>query len=637
MSFASQNGHVKGGWQGGRGWRPTTDDVTQASKPGYLDGGGAWAIDGVYEALDVANEYYFDETARKLYFWPNSTQAAGGGPPTEELVAVQLKTLFSLVGEVEDRGAAAKSRFAPSKVVRDVTIEGIGFRDAADISMEAWGVPSGGDWGLHRGGAIFLENTENCTVAHSQFVRLDGNVIFLSGYNRNATVRDNEFSWIGHSVAVGWGYTDEEDGTDGLQPRFTYLLRNYAREIGIIQKQSSFWNQAKACQTIIEGNILFNGPRAGINFNDGFGGGTRVKGNLIFNQCRETGDHGPINSWDRQPFVTDVAYGYPSFDAAMTNVTQNLIWANYGSSQGFDTDDGSSWYDISSNFMFQADGYKMDFGGHDTVLDGNLFWKDGGDDQNCINTADFLYGHGCRYTNNKCLLPKTRSIGHTSGCSCPGGGGGGGGGASSDNATRKPSDTHCGVVLEGNEYYSFAAAQLQNLTVQCEGKIPTSFTAWQARGNDAGSKALVLPTDDALLYMARQTLGMPLPPGPPPAPPGPLPPAPPAHWPQTCEGDCHRAHHCCSSPHTSGCSQPTCVIGCAVAQHSASRAACEATCKSASGQCKYNVTNTNITLQQCMDCTNDPQCSPQGNCEDEKACEKGCGFAFNRSHNTLSQ
>ena len=39
---------------------------------------------------------------------------------------------------------------------------------------------------------------------------------------------------------------------------------------------------------------------------DGFGGGNIVTGNLIFNTCRESGDHGPINSWDRQAFFTDV-------------------------------------------------------------------------------------------------------------------------------------------------------------------------------------------------------------------------------------------------------------------------------------------------------------------------------------------
>jgi hypothetical protein len=39
------------------------------------------------------------------------------------------------------------------------------------------------------------------------------------------------------------------------------------REFGHYQKQSSFWSNNKACLTQIEGNIVFNGPRAGINFN----------------------------------------------------------------------------------------------------------------------------------------------------------------------------------------------------------------------------------------------------------------------------------------------------------------------------------------------------------------------------------
>ena len=56
-------------------------------------------------------------------------------------------------------------------------------------------------------------------------------------------------------------------------------------------------------------NIFFNGPRAGINFNDGFGGGSNETENLLFNAVRETFDHGPFNSWDRQVYVTKVADG----------------------------------------------------------------------------------------------------------------------------------------------------------------------------------------------------------------------------------------------------------------------------------------------------------------------------------------
>ena len=94
-------------------------------------------------------------------------------------------------------------------------------------------------------------------------------------------------------------------------------------------------------------------PRSGINFNDGFGGGNEVVSNVIFNQCRQSGDHGPINSWDRQLFWTDVRDGpaKPGWNPAYSEVRRNVIIANYGGSQGFDNDDGSSWYDIHHNVI----------------------------------------------------------------------------------------------------------------------------------------------------------------------------------------------------------------------------------------------------------------------------------------------
>jgi hypothetical protein len=54
--------------------------------------------------------------------------------------------------------------------------------------------------------------------------------------------------------------------------------------------------QAISANTTLQDNVCYNGPRAGINWNDGFGGGNAIRGNLVFNQVRETGDHGPFNS-----------------------------------------------------------------------------------------------------------------------------------------------------------------------------------------------------------------------------------------------------------------------------------------------------------------------------------------------------
>jgi hypothetical protein len=118
--------------------------------------------------------------------------------------------------------------------------------------------------------------------------------------------------------------------------------------------------------------------------------------------------------------------------------------------------------------MYQADGYKMDYGGHDTVITGNLFWKEGGDGQDCINVGGFLHKHGTVWRRNKCMLPKAHGIGHVHSCDCPG--------------RYKPnaSDVECGVDIGDNEYYGFMA----NLTINCGGKEPTSFTDWQGLGND---------------------------------------------------------------------------------------------------------------------------------------------------------
>lgn len=123
---------------------------------------------------------------------------------------------------------------------------------------------------------MLLEGTEGATVAGCSFERLDGTGLMLSGYNRHAEVVDNDFSWIGGSAMVAWGRTTGDptgaegpDGTGGDQPRYSHFARNVGREIGIWEKQSSLLMQAKTSDSLIEANVGFNGPRAGINQNDG--------------------------------------------------------------------------------------------------------------------------------------------------------------------------------------------------------------------------------------------------------------------------------------------------------------------------------------------------------------------------------
>jgi hypothetical protein len=162
-------------------------------------------------------------------------------------------------------------------------------------------MPSGGDWALTRNGVVYAEGTEGFSVTDNDFERNDGNDVMLFGYNKDATILNNQFAWTGETCVALWGKTTGApggvmaegmgpDGTAGEQPTNTLVAGNLAREFGVWEKQSSFFFQAKTGTTTLLRNIAYNGPRANVNFNDGFRGGNNMTSNIIFNSCRESGD-----------------------------------------------------------------------------------------------------------------------------------------------------------------------------------------------------------------------------------------------------------------------------------------------------------------------------------------------------------
>jgi len=345
----------------------------------------------------------------------------------------------------------------------------VNFKDTAITYLEPHGMPSGGDWGLERIGSIFIQGSENLKIDSCIFSRIDGNAVMISGYNRYVTIQKSEFVWIGSTAIASWGNAEGSgipgmgwDGTNGDQPRFNQLLYNFVHEVGIWEKQSSFYFQAKSCQTMIQGNIFFNGPRAGINFNDGFGGGSNLTENLLFNTCRESGDHGPFNSWDRQVYVTEVLSGTPSVIKQYDFIYKNFIIANYQSQEAIDNDDGSCYYETFDNFFaYSGNGMKSDFGGHDNHHHDNIYAYVG----KGYSLSGQLTGHEDYFYKNKVILQNDGTYG-TGTCTGPG-----------------------KTVVHDNSVFSPNAA-----ISECN--MP--LAQWQARGNDPGSTAAVLPSDDTL-------------------------------------------------------------------------------------------------------------------------------------------
>jgi len=355
--------------------------------------------------------------------------------------------------------------------------------------MDPHGVPSGGDWGLQRTAAVYFEGSVGTVVENCTFLRLDGNALMFSAYNRNTTIYNNEFAWIGDNVMAAWGNTDGIDGTNGDQPRYTNVSFNIAREMGIWQKQSSPWFQAKSAQSYIEGNLFFNGPRALINFNDGFGGGNEVVHNLLFNPNRDSSDQGPFNSWDREPFFTDVASGNPangSVNPLYNNIHHNYWICNYGSNLCIDNDDGSSWYYNHDNFEMYG-GHKSDFGGH------NKFSYNNVQAYSQVYTAgacaaifnSYLPNWVDGFYNNTCVQGTTTGYVQMS-CT------------SSTNPD--PATT---IILHDNTIYNSADA----VTLVASGNTVTE-AYWSSKGLDTRTVANPIPSDETIMNWGIQLLGI---------------------------------------------------------------------------------------------------------------------------------
>ena len=132
---------------------------------------------------------------------------------------------------------------------------------------------------MHRGGAVAVTGVEGMRVTNCHFDRLGGNAMLVSEYARDTRITGSEFSWIGDNAISQMGSvkydrsldkspdsTDLMDATDGMHPEGTSVQSCVFREIGVYGKQVSAFASALSYKTSINGSVLFNGPRAGVNW-----------------------------------------------------------------------------------------------------------------------------------------------------------------------------------------------------------------------------------------------------------------------------------------------------------------------------------------------------------------------------------
>ena len=454
------------------------------SRGGFQEGRGSksgaeWFVENIFEELDSPGEWFLNFEGKHLFYYANgSLPSEGVGTLLDEVIIIEG---------------------SQSTPVTNFTIANIRFAHTAPTFMKDYeATASGGDWSIHRSASVFVEGANKFIMRNCTFDSPGGNALMLSNYIRNSVVEDNEFVWVGDSAIVLLGSTNLIDGTSGDQPRGTKILGNVVHENGIFGKQTAAFMQSMACQTELRGNVFFNGPRAGVNFNDGFGGGNNMARNLLFNYVRETGDHGPFNSWDRQPFLTKVRDGKTaSLIPANNEISHNFIIANYYSMAPLDHDDGSSYYYDHHNVLAYG-GYKNNIG-HSKRAEYNLFIYPGDAFPKPPDFSSFLAAHQIclryhdsppdspqvtrneSYVNNTCVF-NGRSAYDISNCF--------------------PDYLSTSISFTANNSFYTPSGQVMFI---CNHSNYT-LAEWQKAGKDEGSSVQPLPPIEKVISWAKELL-----------------------------------------------------------------------------------------------------------------------------------
>ena len=320
---------TRGGWQTGQQGPSTI-------------GRNSYYVSNIEEELDAPGEFFLRDDGTLTLIPPSG----GASDPSAVTIVAALRPRV-----IQLRGAS------PTEFAHDITLRGLTIKHSQPTYLESYEIPSGGDWAIHRGGAVFLDGTEDVILDSLLIEQPGGNGIFLSNHAWRTAVTNNVINGTGDSAIVLVGSTELMNGTRNTYPAYTNVTGNVAYNMGFYGKQVAAVFKSMTYRTLIEHNVFFNSARSLVNYNDAFRGGDVMRGNVLFGAVTETADHASFNSWDRQSYFWKSEDGGYHVTPEIMAIKQNLILNKdfvYGSTNSdwsIDHDDASSYFEDSLNVM----------------------------------------------------------------------------------------------------------------------------------------------------------------------------------------------------------------------------------------------------------------------------------------------
>ena len=320
-------------------------------------------VENVFEELDAPGEWYLDKAQGVLYLMPE----AGVDLSKARVEGAVLPSLVEFQG----------SEQSP---VRHVSLQGLTLTQTVRTFMLTKEPLLRTDWRIYRHGAAFLQGTEDCGIRDCDIVDVGGNAVFVSDYNRRATVSGCKIAeagasglcFVGDPAAVrsplfdyGKSLPDGQiDTTPGPKtdnyPAECMASDNLITRIGRIEKQSAGVEIDMAQGITVSHCSIYDVPRSGVNIGDGCWGGHVIEHCDVFDTVKETGDHGSFNSWGRDRYwmadrgaMDRRMAAHPDWfklDVVKPITLRDSRWVCHHG-WDIDLDDGSSNYVIVNNLL----------------------------------------------------------------------------------------------------------------------------------------------------------------------------------------------------------------------------------------------------------------------------------------------
>lgn len=317
----------------------------------------------IFEELDSENEWYYDAENGLFYLYDDTTFE--GKKTIDFLVISELVTIKNCHNGM-------------------IYLHGIEFSNTDRSMFKAvWKRYLRSDWAYNSISTIGIDNSDNIFIENCNFNNLGANCIGIFNNSTNISIKNCDFidsfsngvlvlgspdstycssSWDNHITIME---SEEKKGAKcNDYPKNITIENCYFYNLGIMDKQSAAICLSLAYRTVIKNCTIHHLPRAGINISENAFGGNIIEGCDVFDCVRETGDHGPFNSWGRdrywslKRFNTTGKYGKIKKQFALADMLESNYIRNsrFVGERGFgiDLDDGSSNYIIEDNFCFNV-------------------------------------------------------------------------------------------------------------------------------------------------------------------------------------------------------------------------------------------------------------------------------------------